>query len=94
MNLEINTGKTVNTKDNINIRCRINPSEDHTWHSSQSQLNLLVDLIHNFYIAWGKRQDELEVKFENLYKEHKKLEEQYSIISNKFDLSSAKTELQ
>ena len=49
--------------------------------------NLVVDLIHNFYIAWCKRQDKLEVKFENLYKEHKKLEEQYSIISNKFDLA-------
>ena len=30
LNLEVNTGKTVNTKENINIRCRVNSSEEHT----------------------------------------------------------------
>ena len=48
LNLEVNTGKTVSTKENINIRCRINSSEEHIWHTSHSQINLIVDLIHNF----------------------------------------------
>ena len=87
LNLEVNTGKTVNTKENINIRCRVNSSEEHSWHTSQSQLNLVVDLIHNFYINWGKRQDDLEIKFERLQKEHKHLEEQHSIINNKLELA-------
>lgn len=87
LNLEVNTGKTVNTKENINIRCRVNSSEEHTWHSSHGQINLIVDLIHNFYIAWGKRQDELELKFEKLQKEHKHLEEQYLLTNNKLELA-------
>jgi predicted nucleic acid-binding Zn-ribbon protein len=55
-------------------------------HSSNSQLNLIVDLIQNFYINWGKRQDDLELQFENLYKEHKQLEEQYTLLNNKLNL--------
>jgi len=34
LNLEVNTGKTVNTKENINIRCRLNSYEEHIWHTS------------------------------------------------------------
>lgn len=86
LSLEVNTGKTVHTKENINIRCRINNSEDHTWHTSNSQLNLIVDLIHNFYISWGKRQDDLELKFEKLHKEIKSLEEKYIILNTKLEL--------
>jgi len=83
----VNTGKTVTTKENINIRCRLNSSEEHTWHTSHGQINLIVDLIHNFYISWGKRQDDLELKFDKLQKEHKHLEEQYSATNNKLDLA-------
>ena len=83
----MNTGKTVNTKENINIRCRLNSSEEHTWHTSHGQINLIVDLIHNFYISWGKRQDDLELKFDRLQKEHKHLEEQYSATNNKLELA-------
>ena len=83
----MNTGKTVNTKENINIRCRLNSSEEHTWHTSHGQINLIVDLIHNFYISWGKRQGELELKFDKLQKEHKHLEEQYSATNNKLELA-------
>jgi len=83
----VNTGKTVNTKENINIRCRLNSSEEHTWHTSHGQINLIVDLIHNFYISWGKRQDDLELKFDRLQKEHKHLEEQYSATNNKLELA-------
>jgi hypothetical protein len=50
LNLEISTGKSINTKENIKIRCRLNLTEDHSWHSSNSQLNLIVDLIQKFYI--------------------------------------------
>ena len=71
----------------MNIRCRINSSEEHTWHTSHGQINLIVDLIHNFYISWGKRQDDLELKFERLQKEHKHLEEQYLAINNKLELA-------
>ena len=87
LNLDVNTGKTINTKENINIRCRINSSEEHTWHTSHGQINLIVDLIHNFYISWGRRQDDLELKFERLHKEHKHLEELYSAINNKLELA-------
>ena len=83
----MNTGKTVNTKENINIRCRLNSSEEHTWHTSHRQINLIVDLIHNFYISWGKRQDDLELKFDRLQKEHKHLEEQYSATNNTLELA-------
>jgi len=83
----VNTGKTVTTKENINIRCRLNSSEEHTWHTSHGQINLIVDLIHNFYISWGKRQDDLELKFDRLQKEHKHLEEQYSATNNKLELA-------
>ena len=87
LNLEVNTRKTVNTKENINIRCRLNSSEEHTWHISHGQINLIVDLIHNFYISWGKRQDHLELIFDRLQKEHRHLEEQYSAINNKFEIT-------
>jgi len=61
------------------------------------QLNLLVDLIQIFYITWGKRQDDFDIKLERLYKEHKQLEEKYSLIQNKLnlvlqDLEERKTE--
>ena len=82
----MNTGKTVTTKENINIRCRLNSSEEHTWHTSHGQINLIVDLIHNFYISWGKRQDDLELKFDRLQKEYKHLEEQYLATNNKLEL--------
>jgi len=87
LNLEVNAGMTVNSKENINIRCRLNSSEEHTWHTSHGQINLIVDLIHNFYISWGKRQDDLELKFDRLQKEHKHLEEQYSATNNKLELA-------
>ena len=87
LNLEVNTGKTVNTKVNINIRCRLNSSEEYTWHTSHGQINLIVDLIHNFYTSWEKRQDDLELKFDRLQKEHKHLEEQYSTTNNKLELA-------
>jgi predicted nucleic acid-binding Zn-ribbon protein len=86
LNLEVSTYKTINTKENINIRCRVNSLEEHSWHSSNSQLNLIANLIQNFYISWGKRQDDLELKFKNLYKEHKQLEEQYTLLNNKINL--------
>ena len=76
----------MNTKDNINIRCRLNTSEEHSWHTSHSQLNLVVDLLYNFYITWGKRQDELDLKLERLYKDYKRLEEQYSLVNNNINL--------
>ena len=44
-------------------------------------------MIHNFYISWGKRQDDLELKFDRLQKEHKHLEEQYSATNNKLELA-------
>ena len=44
-------------------------------------------MIHNFYISWRKRQDDLELKFDRLQKEHKHLEEQYSATNNKLELS-------
>ena len=80
LNLEVNTGKTVSTKENINIRCRINSFEEHTWHTSHGQINLIVDLIYNFYITW------VELKFERLQKEHKHLEEQYLVANKKLEL--------
>jgi len=87
LNLEVNIGKTVTTKENINIRCRLNSSKEHIWHTSHGQINLIVDLIHNFYISWGKRQDDLELKFDRLQKEHKLLEEQYLATNNKLELA-------
>ena len=86
MNLEVNTGKIINTKENINIRCRFNSSEEHIWHSSHSQLNLLVDLVYNLYITWRRRQDDLDIKLERLYKEHKQIEEDFSLLQNKLNL--------
>jgi hypothetical protein len=86
LNLEISTGKSINTKENIKIRCRLNSTEYHSWHSPNSQLNLIVDLIQKNYINWGKRQDDLKLKFENLYKEYKQLEEQYTLLNNKLNL--------
>ena len=87
LNLDVNTGKTTNTKENINIRCRLNSSEEYTWHTSHGQINLIVDLIHNFYTSWEKRQDDLELKFDRWQKEHKHLEEQYSTTNNKLELA-------
>jgi predicted S18 family serine protease len=34
----------------------------------------------------GKRKDDLELKFEKLYKEHKQLEEHYTLLNNKINL--------
>jgi hypothetical protein len=87
LNLEVNIEKTINTKENINIRCRLNSFEEHTWHTSHGQINLIVDLKHNFYITWRKRQDDLELKFDILQKEHKHVEEQYSATNNKLELA-------
>jgi hypothetical protein len=55
-------------------------------NSKFSEHNLTVDLIQNLYINWGKRQDDLELKFENIYKEHKQFEEQYTLLNNKLNL--------
>jgi hypothetical protein len=87
LNLEVNTGKTIKTKENKNIKYIINSSEEHIWHALHGQINLLIDLIHNFYISWGKRQDDLELKFESLQKEHKQLKEQYLATNNKLKLA-------
>jgi len=89
LNLEVSQGKTVFTKENINIKCRINPSEDHNWHTSNSQLNLIVDLIYNFFVTWGRRQDDINFKVESLHKEH---QEQYHLIDSKLDLLLHKIE--
>jgi hypothetical protein len=82
----------VKSKDNIDIRCRINPSEDHTWHTSHSQLNIVVDLIYNFFISWGKRQENLDQKLESLLKEYQKLIERFSGLNNKVDIALHKLE--
>lgn len=87
LNLEVPSGKNIDTKDNINIKCRINPSEDHSCHTQHSQLNLIVDLLYNFYLIWGKRQDELEIKLEKLYKEHSQLADEYLLINNNLNLA-------
>ena len=71
----MNTGKSIKTTDDIDIRCRINSSEEHTWHTTNSQLNLVVYLLFNLLISWGKRQDILDQKFANLFQEYKKLVE-------------------
>lgn len=92
LNLEVSTGRIINTKENINIRCRINPSEEHIWHTSNSQLNIIVDLIYNFLISWGKRQDQLDQKFEGIFKEYQKLIEKHSALNNKIDLALHKLE--
>lgn len=84
-NSEANIGKIITTKDNLNIRCRLNHIEDHSWHSNNSQLNLIVDLIYNFYINWDKKQEDLERRFEDLFKERKQSEEQYLLVSNKLN---------
>jgi UDP-N-acetylglucosamine 2-epimerase len=82
----------VKSKDNIDIRCRINPSEDHTWHTSHSQLNIVVDLIYNFFISWGKRQENLDQKLESLLKEYQKLIERFLGLNNKVDIALHKLE--
>jgi hypothetical protein len=82
----------VKSKDNIDIRCRINPSEDHTWHTSHSQLNIVVDLIYNFFISWGKRQENLDQKLESLLKKYQKLIERFSGLNNKVDIALHKLE--
>lgn len=92
LDLEFSTGRVINTKENINLRCRINPLEEHTWHTSHSQLNIIVDLISNFFISWGKRQDNLDQKFKILNKEYQKLTERYSGLNNKIDLVLHKLE--
>ena len=83
LNLEVSAGKVIKTKDNIDLRCRINSSEEHIWHTSHSQLNIVVDLIYNLYISWGKRQDILDQKFEGLFKEYQKLTDKCSELNNK-----------
>jgi hypothetical protein len=60
----------VDTIDHINIKCRLNSNEDHIWHTPHSQLNLIVDLLYNFYITWGKRQDDIDQNIERLNKEY------------------------
>ena len=92
LNLEVNTGKVIKTIDNIDIRCRINFSEEHTWHTTNSQLNLVVDLIYNLLISWGKRQDILDQKFANLFQEYQKLVERCSGLNSKIDLVLRKLE--
>jgi hypothetical protein len=92
LNLEVSTGKIIKTKENIDIRCRINPSEEHTWHTAHSQLNIVVDLIYNFFLSWGKRQDILDQKLESLFKEYQKLAEKYSSLNNKVDIALHKLE--
>ena len=82
----------IKTKDNIDIRCRINHSEEHTWHTTQSQLNIIVDLIYNSFISWGKRQDILDQKFESLFREYQKHIEKYTLLNNKVDLVLHKLE--
>ena len=89
LNLEISQGKTVNIKEDIGIKCRINPSEGHSWHTSNSQLNLIVDLIYNSFISRGRRQDDIDLKVESLHKEH---QEQYQSINSKIDLLLHKIE--
>jgi hypothetical protein len=49
-------------------------------------------LIYNFFISWGKRQDNLDQKFESLFKEYQKLVEKYSGINNKIDIVLLKLE--
>ena len=92
LNLEVSAGKVIKTKENIDIRCRINPSEEHSWHTTHSQLNIVVDLIYNFFISWGKRQDNIDQKFESLFKEYQKLVEKYSGLNNKIDIALHKLE--
>lgn len=48
---------------------------------------MVVDLIYNFYITWGKRQDSLNQKFEALNKEHKLLLEKYSELNSKINIT-------
>ena len=92
LNLEVSEGKVIKTKDHTNIRCRINPSEEHTWHTTHSQLNIIVDLIYNSFISWGKRQDILDQKFESLFREYQKHIEKYTLLNNKVDLILHKLE--
>ena len=92
LNLEVSQGKVVNTKENINIKCRISPLEEHDWHSSHSQLNVVVDLIYNFFINWSKRQEELDLKIESLYKEYQDCVNKYSQINSKIELLLQKIE--
>jgi hypothetical protein len=92
LNLEVSTGKVIKTKENIDIRCRINSSEEHSWHTTHSQLNIVVDLIYNFFISWGKRQENLDQKLEGLFKEYQRLEEKYSGLNNKIDIVLHKLE--
>ena len=82
----------IKTKDNIDIRCRINHSEEHTWHTTHSQLNIIVDLIYNSFISWGKRQDIWDQKFESLFREYQKHIEKYTLLNNKVDLVLHKLE--
>ena len=49
-------------------------------------------MIYNFYISWGKRQDNLDQKFESLFKEYQKLADKYSGLNNKIDLALHKLE--
>lgn len=49
-------------------------------------MNLLVDLIYNFFITWNKRQEDLEFKLEKFHKEYNQLTEQYSLINKNINL--------
>ena len=49
-------------------------------------------LPYNVVISWGKRQDNLDQKFENLFKEYQKLAERYSGLNNKLDIALHKLE--
>ena len=90
--MEVNTGKVIKTKDNIDIRCRLNSSEKHTWHTTHSQLNLVVDLVYNLLISWGKRQDILDQKFASLFQEYQKLVKRCSGLNSKLDIALHKLE--
>jgi hypothetical protein len=52
----------------------------------------VVDLIYNFYISWGKRQDILDQKFEGLFKEYQKLADKCSGLNSKIDIILHKLE--
>ena len=52
----------------------------------------MVDLIYNFYISWGKRQDILEQKFETIFKEYQKLADKCFGLNSKIDIILHKLE--
>lgn len=54
LNFEVDTSKIINSRKHIDIGCRINPSQEHIWHTIHSQPNIVVDLIYTFFIYCGK----------------------------------------